>query len=320
MKASSLRAALVIGAMFAGVASAQYPARPIHIIVPIPPGGAPDVLARAIGPRLSEQLGAPVIIDNVTGANGNIAGAMVAKSAPDGYTLLLGPDSLMTINPHIYEKMLFDPLKDFVPLASLVSNEFVLSINPSVPAQTFPEFIEFARKANPPLAYASGGHGSQHQLAMEMLKKRAGIELTHIPFRGGSPATTATIAGDTKVMFAGSSSAPQIQAGKLRALAVTGTYRSRAFPDLPPIAEFYPGFELTIWLGLFAPAATPKPIVERLRSEIRTALALPDVAAKLNSAGGMSVFITSPEEFTALVQRDYDKYGKIVREIGIKAE
>ncbi len=306
--------------MFAGVASAQYPARPIHIIVPIPPGGAPDVLARAIGLPLSEQLGVPVIIDNVTGANGNIAGAMVAKSAPDGYTLLLGPDSLLTINPHIYEKMPFEPLKDLVPLASLVSNEFVLSINPSMPAQTFPEFIEFARKANPPLAYASGGHGSQHQLAMEMLKKRAGIELTHIPFRGGSPATMATIAGDTKVMFAGSSSAPQIQAGKLRALAVTGTYRSRAFPDLPPIAEFYPGFELTIWLGLFAPAATPKPIVERLRSEIRTALALPDVAAKLNSAGGMSVFITSPAEFAALVQRDYDKYGKIVREIGIKAE
>jgi len=320
MKASSLRAALMIAAMFAGVASAQYPVRTIHIIVPIPPGGAPDVLARAIGPKLSEQLGAPVIIDNVTGANGNIAGAMVAKAAPDGYTLLLGPDSLITINPHIYDEMPFDPLKDLVPLASLVSNEFVLSINPSVPAQTFPEFIEFARKANPPLAYASGGHGSQHQLAMEMLKKRAGIELTHIPFRGGSPATMATIAGDTKVMFAGSSSAPQIQAGKLRALAVTGTYRSRAFPDLPPIADFYPGFELTIWLGLFAPAATPKAIVDRLRSEIRTALALPDVAAKLNSAGGMSVFISTPEEFTALVQRDYDKYGKIVREIGIKAE
>ncbi len=320
MNAISFRAGLAILAMFASVASAQYPARPIRIIVPIPPGGAPDVVARVIGPKLAEQLGQAVTIDNRTGANGNIAGTAVAKSAPDGYTLLLAPDSLLTINPHIYDTMPFDTLKDLVPVASLVSNEFVLSVNPSVPAKTFAEFIDFARKANPPLPYASAGNGSQHQLAMEMLKKRAGIALTHVPFRGGSPATIATIAGDTKVMFAGSSSAPQIQAGKLRALAVTGAHRSSAFPDLPTIADFYPGYELTIWLGLFAPTGTPEPILNRLRAEVKTVLASLEVRAKLNNAGGMNTFNTTAEEFAALVKRDYDKYGKIVREVGIKTD
>ncbi|HEV2041179.1 MAG TPA: tripartite tricarboxylate transporter substrate binding protein [Casimicrobiaceae bacterium] len=320
MNATSFCAGLAILAMFASVASAQYPSRPIRIIVPIPPGGAPDVAARVIGPKLAEQLGQAVIIDNRTGANGNIAGTAVAKSAPDGYTLLLAPDSLLTINPHIYDKMPFDTLKDLVPVASLVSNEFVLSVNPSVPAKTFAEFIDFARKANPPLPYASAGNGSQHQLAMEMLKKRAGIALTHVPFRGGSPATIATIAGDTKVMFAGSSTAPQIQAGKLRALAVTGAHRSSAFPDLPTIADFYPGYELTIWLGLFAPTGTPEPILNRLRAEVKTVLASLEVRAKLNNAGGMNTFNTTPEEFAALVKRDYDKYGKIVRDVGIKTD
>jgi tripartite-type tricarboxylate transporter receptor subunit TctC len=155
---------------------------------------------------------------------------------------------------------------------------------------------------------------------MEMLKQRAGIDLTHVPFKGGAPATLATVAGDTMAMFAGSSSAPQIQAGKLRALAVTGPRRSRAFPDLPAIAEFYPGYEVTIWLGLFAPAGTPEPILARLRAEVKEALATPDVKAKLNQAGGLDAFASTPEEFAVLIQRDYDKYGKIVKEVGVKVD
>jgi tripartite-type tricarboxylate transporter receptor subunit TctC len=320
MNAMSLRAALAILALFAGVASAQYPSKPIRIIVPIPPGGAPDVAARVVGARLAQQMGQAVIIENRTGSNGNIAGDGVAKSAPDGYTLLLGQDSLITINPHIYSKMPFDTLKDLVPVASLASNEFVLSVHPSVPARTFAQFIDFARKANPPLPYASAGNGSQHHLAMEMLEQRAGIVLTHIPFRGGAPATIATMAGDTLVMFAGSSSLPQIQAGNLRGLAVSGTHRSSEFPDLPPIADFYPGYEVTIWLGLFAPAGTPEPILKRLRAEIKSALASSEVRDKLKSAGGMSALDTTPEEFAALVRRDYDRYGKIVRDVGIKVD
>ena len=313
-------AGVAIAALAAGVAAQPYPAKPIRIIVPIPPGGAPDITARVVGARLAEQMGQGVVIENRAGSNGNIAGDLVAKAAPDGYTLLLGQDSLIAVNPHLYGKMPFDTLKDLVPVASLSSNEFVLSVNPSVPSKTFAEFIDYARKADPPLAYASGGNGSQHHLAMEMLKQRAGLKLTHIPFKGGSPATMATVAGDTLVMFAGSSTAPQIHAGKLRALAVTGPRRSAAFPDLPPIADSYPGYEVTIWLGLFAPAGTPESVLKRLRAEVKDALASPDVRAKLNQAGGLDAFSTTPEEFTTLIQRDFDKYGKIVRDVGIKVD
>jgi len=321
MKGILLAVGLGIAALVASTAGAQpYPAKPIRIIVPIPPGGAPDVTARVVGARLAERLGQAVVIENRAGSNGNIAGDLVAKSAPDGYTLLLGQDTLITVNPHLYGKMPFDPLKDLVPVASLSSNEFVLSVNPAVPVKTFQEFIAYARKTEPPLPYASGGNGSQHHHAMEMLKQRAGIDLTHVPFKGGSPATLATVAGDTMAMFAGSSSAPQIQAGKLRALAVTGTRRSRAYPDLPAIAELYPGYEVTIWLGLFAPTGTPEPILARLRAEVKEALAAPDVKAKLNQAGGLDAFYSTPEEFAALIQRDYDKYGKIVKEVGVKVD
>jgi tripartite-type tricarboxylate transporter receptor subunit TctC len=321
MKRFLLAAGLCIVAMLAGGASAQpYPVKPIRIVVPIPPGGAPDVTARVVGARLAEQMGQAVVIENRAGSNGNIAGELVARAAPDGYTLLLGQDTLITVNPHLYSKMPFDSLKDLVPVATLSSNEFVLSVNPGLPVKTLPEFIAYARKTSAPLPYASGGNGSQHHLAMEMLKQRAGVELTHIPFKGGAPATMATVAGDTMAMFAGSSTAPQIHAGKLRALAVTGPRRSVAFPDLPTIAEFYPGYEVTIWLGLFAPAGTPEPILERLRAEVKEALAAPDVKAKLNQAGGLEPYSSTFAEFQALIQRDYDKYGKIVREIGVKVD
>jgi len=178
------------------------------------------------------------------------------------------------------------------------------------------EFIEYARRTKPPLAYASGGNGSQHQLAMELLKQRAGIDLLHVPFKGGTPATAATVAGDTAALFSGTSTAPQIRAGKLRALAVTGAKRSPDFPDLPTIGELYPGYEVTIWLGLFAPAGTPEPVVARLRAEVARALADPGVIARLHSAGGLEPMPTTPQQFAALICSDYDKYGKLVREVG----
>jgi len=298
------------------VQAQQYPSRPVRILVTIPPGGAPDLAARVVGERLESLLGQPVVVENRTGAGGNIAGELVAKAPADGYTLLLGPDSLMTINPHVYRNMSFDTLKDLVPVASLVSNMFVLSVNPSLPVRDFKEFIEYARKAKPPLLYASGGNGSQHHLTMEMLKLRAGIDLTHVPYKGGSPATTATVAGEVAAMFAGTSTAPMIRAGKLRALAVTGSHRSAAFPDLPTIAEFYPGFETTIWLGLFAPAGTPEPVLALLRSDIARVLAMPEVKERLNRGGGLDPYASSAQEFEALIRRDYEKYGKIVKQIG----
>jgi tripartite-type tricarboxylate transporter receptor subunit TctC len=302
------------------VAAQPYPARPIKIMVTIPPGGAPDIAARLIGQTLQETLGWTVVIENRPGANGNIATDQVAKSPPDGYTLLLHADSGITINPHVYAKLPFDTRKDLVPVASIATNQFMLSVNPKVPVKTFKEFIEYARTASPPLAYASGGNGSQHQLAMEMLKKRAGINLLHVPYRGGSPAATATIAGETQVLFAGASSGPQIQSGLLRALAASGHKRSKRFPDLPTIGEFYPGYEVDIWLGLFAPAGTPEPVVATLRTEVHKLMAKPEFAQKLNVSGSLEPLILSPKDFDALIARDYEKYGAIVKEIGIKVQ
>src|SRR5262245_32221421 len=204
----------------ATLAWAQFPSRPVTIIVPIPPGGAPDIAARVLADRLGQTLGQPVVVENRAGANGNIANELVAKAQPDGYTLGLLADSQIAINPHLY-KMPIDTLRDLAPVSPVAVNQFVLTINPSLPVKTFPEFIEYARKANPPLAYASGGNGSQHHLTMEMLKLRAGINLLHVPYKGGTPAAAATVAGDTMAVWSGSSNAPQIKAGRLRPLAVS---------------------------------------------------------------------------------------------------
>jgi len=301
-------------------ACAQYPSRPIRIVVTIPPGGAPDIAARIVGQKLAESLGQPVVVENRPGANGNTAAEMVANAPADGYLLLLAADSLIAINPHLYARMPLDPLKDLTPVASLVTNQFVLSVNPSLPVRTFPEFIEYARKSNPPLNYASGGNGSQHQLTMEMLKQRACIDLVHVPYRGGAPATMATVAGEVAAMFAGTSTAPQIKAGRLRALAVAGAKRSPSFPELPTIGEFYPGFENSIWLGLFGPAGLPGEVLMILRKEVNRTLALPEVREKLLGSGSLEPFITTPEEFAAVIRRDYAKYGKVIKEGRIKAD
>ena len=309
-----------VALVFACAAAAQYPSRPIRIVTSTAPGGAPDIVARVIGEKLAAGLGQPVVTEYRAGSNGNIAAELVARSAPDGHTLLLGADSLFVINPHLYSRMPIDPQRDLAPVASLVSNMFVLSVTPSLPVRTFPEFIEYARKADPPLAYASGGNGSQHQFMMEALKQRAGITLIHVPYKGGASATTATVAGEVAAMFAGTSTAPQIKAGRLRALAVTGAKRAEIFPDLPTIGEFYPGYEMTIWLGLFAPAGTPGSVIARLHEEVAKALALPDVKEKLANAGGLQAFPTSAEEFAALIRTDYEKFGKLVRDIGVKID
>jgi tripartite-type tricarboxylate transporter receptor subunit TctC len=315
------RAVLWLGAaLLSSAALAQYPARPVKIVVTIPPGGAPDITARLVGQKISDSIGQPVVVENRPGSNGNIAAELVARAPADGYTLLLAADSLIAINPHLYARMPIDTLKDLTPVASLVANQFVLSVNPSLPVKSLQEFVEYARKSNPPLNYASGGNGSQHQLTMEMLKARAGINLVHVPYRGGAPATTATMAGEVAAMFAGTSTAPQIKAGRLRALATSGAKRSSAFPELPTIGEFYPGFENSIWLGLFGPAGLPREVLDKLRVEVRKALETPEVKEKLHAAGGLEPLITSPEEFTALIRRDHERFGKLIKEVGIKAD
>jgi tripartite-type tricarboxylate transporter receptor subunit TctC len=303
-----------------GWAQSPYPNRPVRILVPTAAGGAPDIAARLLGQYFTESTGQPVVIENRGGANGNLAMSEVVRSAPDGYTLLLGADSYIAINPHIYSKLTINPLKDFAVVGSLASNEFLLAVNPDVPVKTLLEFIQYARSAKQPLTYGSAGYGSQHQLAMEMFKRRAGIDLLHVPFRGGTPATTAAIAGEVQVLFAGGSSRPQVKSGHLRPLASTGKKRAPDFPALPTVAEFYPGFSVEIWLGLFAPASTPEPVLATLRTLASSIVSRLDYAKRLNASGGLEPLILTPSKFADLIQQDSVKYCKLVKEIGIKLD
>ena len=315
-----LRALFFLLAFLATAASAQFPSRPVTILVPIAAGGAPDIAARVIAAKLSESLGQPVIVENRTGANGNVAMDLVAKAAPDGHTLGLLADSQITVNPHLYKSMPLDTLRDLSAVHTVAVNQFVLTVNPQLPVKTFTDFIEYARKARPPLAYASGGNGSQHHLTMEMLKQRAGIDLLHVPYKGGTPAAAAAAAGEVAAVWSGASNAPQIKAGRLRALAVSGARRSPVYPELPTISEFYPGFVTEIWLGLFGPANLPPAVLGRLRDELRKVLENADTKAKLNAVGGLDPFIAPPDEFNAIIRRDYEKYARVVKDLNLKID
>jgi len=315
-----LLAALV--AMPATAAAAQsYPTRALRIIVGFPPGGATDVIARVVGQPLGARLGQPVVVDNRPGSNGNIAAELAAKARPDGYTLALGSDSLFAVNPHLYAKMPIDPHRELVPVALVISNQVVLAVNPAVaPVNDLGEFVALVRRATSPLFYASIGNGSQHHLAMEMLKQRAGIALTHAPYKGGGAAAIAVMSGEVIAMFGGGSVVPLVKSGRLKALAVSGSKRWPSLPELPTIAETYPGYEVTIWQGLFVPAGTPPAIIERLRGEVNAVLAQPEVAERLIAAGAGEPTIMAPDEFAALIRNDRDRYRALIKEIGVTVD
>jgi tripartite-type tricarboxylate transporter receptor subunit TctC len=309
-----------LAAALCAVAWAQYPARPIRLLVPNPPGGATDTIARVVAPRLGEALGQPVVVENRPGSNGNLSSELAARSAPDGYTLLLGQDSQIVISPHLYPNLLVDTLKDLAPVATLVTTQMVLTVNPSLPVKDFREFLEYARHARPPLAYASIGNGSQHHLTMEMLKARAGIQLVHVPYKGGGPATVALLAGEVPVMFGGNSVTAQIKAGRLRGLAVAGKKRSAALPELPTLSEFYPGLEVTAWIGIFAPAGVPGPVLAKLHEEINRLLAGAELRDKVLGVGGLEPFVSTREEFAELIRAEYAKYGDVVKATGVRID
>jgi tripartite-type tricarboxylate transporter receptor subunit TctC len=292
-----------------------YPVRPIRLLVPNPPGGATDNLARVVAPKLTEYLGQTIVVDNRPGSNGNLATEAAARATPDGHTLFLAADGQIVISPHLYRKLPFDTLKDLTPVASLVSTQMLLAVHPSLPVKSVQEFVEFARRASPPLAYASIGNGSQHHLAMEMLKSRAGINLLHVPFKGGGPALVALFSGEVSVMFGGSSAGPSVRSGKLRALALAGK-RNAAYPGLPALSESFPGFEVTPWLGLFAPAGLQPKVLNRLRAETGRLLADTDALVRVRNIA-LDPFATTPKEFTALIRADYAKYGEVVKAVGV---
>jgi tripartite-type tricarboxylate transporter receptor subunit TctC len=300
--------------------TANYPHQPIKLVSPIPAGGAPDLIARIMAAKLSELSAQSVVVETRVGSNGYIAADYVARSPADGYTLLVCMDSTFSVNPYLYSKSSLDVNHDLLPIASLGANQFILSANANLGVKSFVEFVEVAKHANPPLAYASAGNGSQHHLIMELLKARSGIELMHVPYKGGSPATTATVGGEVAVMFAGTSNANLLKSGKLRALASTGIRRSKAFPDLPTLSETYPDFEATIWIGLFGPAQLPASVVTQLRTWITLALKSNDVVDNLFKSGGIEPLITTQEEFKALIAQDQKKYSKIIGQLHLKLE
>jgi tripartite-type tricarboxylate transporter receptor subunit TctC len=294
-----------------------YPSRPVRIIVGFSPGGPQDILARLLGQWLSERLGQPFIVENRPGAAGNIAAEAVARASADGHTLLLiGPPN--AINATLYDKLNFNFIHDIAPVASISREPNAMVVNPSVPAKTVPEFIAYA-KANPgKLSMASGGNGSAGQVAGELFKMMAGVDMVHVPYRGGAPAMTDLLGGQVQVYFGPMpSSIEYIKTGKLRALAVTTATRLEALPDVPTVGDFVPGYEASSVFGLGAPRNTPAEIVDKLNKEINAGLADPKIKARLADLGG-SVLALSPVDFGKLIAEETEKWGKVIRAANIK--
>jgi tripartite-type tricarboxylate transporter receptor subunit TctC len=305
----------------AAVVAQNYPSKPIRLIVAFPPGGSTDIIARIVGQKLGERLGQQVVIDNRGGAGGTIGTEIAARAAPDGYTLTMGTTSTHVIAAGVYSKLRYDPLKDFAPLTLVASTPYLLVVNPGVKANTLKEFIALAKSQPGKLNYASAGTGTTTQLAMEMLKTAAGIDIVHVPYNGNGPANTATLGGQVQALF-GSMPAvlAQAKAGRLRPLAVGTAKRSPSLPDVPTVAESgYPGFEASLWLGFFAPAGTPQPILKRLHSELVAIAQSPEMKEQFERNGAESATNT-PAEFSKLVRTETEKYVKVIKAAGIKVE
>ena len=296
-----------------------YPSRPVRIIVGFAPGGATDIMARLMGQSLSERLRQPFVIENKPGAATNIATEAVVNAAPDGYTLLM-VTSVNAINASVYEKLNFNLIRDVVPIASIHREPFVMEANPSVPVKTVAEFIAYA-KANPgKLTMASAGIGSGNHISGELFKMMTGVNLVHVPYRGGGPALVDLISGQVQVLFATmSSSIEYVRAGKLRALAVTTATRSSVLPDIPTVAEFVPGYESSFWTGVGAPKNTPAEIVDQLNKEMNATLADPKFKARLADLGGTALS-GSPLDFGKFVADETEKWAKVVKFAGVKAD
>lgn len=298
----------------------QYPSKPIRLVVPFAPGGLTDLFGRLVGEVLSERLGVPVVVDNRTGAGGNIGSDLVAKAAPDGYTLLLGGAGHLVISPALYSHFPFDPVKDLAPVTLVGSAMNVLVVHPSVPAANVKEFVAYAKAHPGKLNYASGGIGAIHHLAGEMFSERAGVKMIHVPYRGGSlPAHTDLIAGRVQVMFDTLPNIlPHIRSGKVRAIAVTGAQRSPDLADIPTVIEQgLPGFEVSGWWGVLAPGGTPPALVQRLHREL--AAGMPGMSERVRRLGAEPA-LSTPAEFSVLIKQEIQKWGAVVKATGAKLD
>ena len=315
---SSILASCLLGLAAQGALAQDYPQKPIKMITPYPPGGPTDVLARAVSPKLSERLGQPIVIDNRPGASGMIGADLVAKAAPDGYTLLANA-SIHVINPSLYKNTTYDAIKDFAPVGLIAEVPLVLVINPKLDVNSVKELIAKAKAK--PLNFASSGNGSAPHLAGEGFKIATGADIQHIPYKGSGPAVADLIGGQVDFMFDSlPSSMPHIKSGRLKALAVTTKKRSGALPDVPTVAESgVPGFDVSTWYGIWAPAATPPAIVKKVSSELAAVVRLPEVRARLADLGAEAVGNT-PEEFAAFNRSELAKWAKIVKDSGAKID
>jgi len=318
----TFRLCIAFVALFAaGIAAAQtYPAKPVRVVIPWPPGGGNDIAGRIVMQRVGEALGQQFTIDNRGGAGGTIGTDMVAKAAPDGYTILV--QSVTHVgNAHLYKKLPYDALKDFAPVGLLTRQVAALTVHPSLPAKTVREFIALAKARPKEILYSTAGNGSIPHLSMALLGSMAGIEVVHVPYKGGGPQVIALLAGESQASLATVASViAHIKAGRLRAIGVTSAQRSSVLPDVPTIAEAgVPGYEMSPWIGVFAPAGTPKAVVDKLDTEIGKALKLPEVAASL-SAQALDPWSSTPEEFAVRLKNDYDKYAQLIKLTGARID
>ena len=309
-------------ALIPGVVSAQtapYPSKPIKFVVPITPGGSNDVLARTIAQKLSDQWKQAVVVENRPGGGMNLGSDMVAKSAPDGYTWLLGANNIFVTNPHV-GKMPFDVFKDLAPVTTVAIVPFVLAVNANFPAKNVAELVEYAKKNPNALNYGSSGNGSPQQLAAEMLSHVAGIKMQHVPYKGAVPAITDLLGGRIQVFIgAVNSLLPHVKDGKLRLLAGAGGKRFAAFPELPAIAETVPGVALDVWLGVFMPTGVSKEILTKVNADIAQVLQSPEVRTSL-AAQGIEPITSTPEALAQTIRDDHARWGKVIREANIKAD
>ena len=317
--AAALCAAATLHA--AGAAAQSWPAKPIRLMVPFPPGGSTDIVARIVAQKLSERLGQSIVLENRGGAGGTLGTAVVAKAAPDGYTLGVASTSTHVVAPGVYAKLDYDPVKDFAPVGLMAVSPYLLAVNPGVQAKTLQELVALAKKQPGKLNYASAGMGSTTHLAMEMLKFSSGTFMLHIPYNGNGPAGTALIGGQVEVLF-GSLPAllPHAKSGRARALAVGTPKRSPSLPDVPTVAESgYPGFDASLWLAIMAPAGTPQAIIERLNKELVSVIAAADTREAFDKAGTEPLTGT-PADLAAMIRDGVPKYAQIIKTAGVKPE
>jgi tripartite-type tricarboxylate transporter receptor subunit TctC len=315
-------AALALASLASSSAVAQeYPHKPLRLIVPFPPGGGNDILARAVGQRLSDIIGQQIIVDNRGGAGGLIGAELAAKAVPDGYTIFLASIGNLAFTPALHARLPYDPVRDFAPVTLLATSAFILVVNPSLPAKSVKDLIALAKARPGTLNYGSSGQGSSLHMTGEIFKLATGTDLVHVAYKGSAPALTDLMAGQVQIMFGTMPpTLPHVKTGKLRALGVSGARRTPAAPDVPTIAEAgVPGFEVLNWYGIVAPGKTPAAIVQRLNRDLRTALKSPQMTESLGTQG-LEDAADTPEKFGAFIKSEMAKYAKVVKAAGIRAE